>query len=118
MNNGLLRRLSKLPRERFRVRRTTEAMHAGLSSAVCELRRRLEWSQVELAHAIHKHGARTTDHGTVSRWERGVESPSPGHRTALAKIAEKHKQEGLADIFRASITCWRLVARLKLHVGD
>ena len=100
------------------MRKTTEAMHTGLGSAVCELRRRLQWSQVELAHAIDKHGARTTDHGTVSRWERGVEAPSPGHRTALAKIADKHKHEGLGDIFRASITAWRLVARLKVDIGD
>lgn len=100
------------------MRKTTEAMHVGLSSAVCELRRRMEWSQVELAHAIDKHGASTTGHGTVSRWERGVESPSPGHRAALAKIAEKHKHEGLADIFRASTIAWRLVARLKANIGD
>lgn len=100
------------------MRKTTEAMHAGLSSAVCELRRRLEWSQLELAHAIDKHGVRTTDHATVSRWERGVESPSPGHRTALAKIADKHRHEGLGDIFRASIIAWRLVARLELEIGD
>ena len=93
-------------------------MHAGLSSAVCELRRRMEWSQVELAHAIDKHGARKTDHGTVSRWERGGESPSPAHRTALAKIAEKHKHDGLADIFRAPTIAWRLVARLKVDIGD
>lgn len=93
-------------------------MHVGLSSAVCELRKRMEWSQAELAHAIDKHCARTTDPGTVSRWERGIESPSPAHRMALAKIAAKHKHDGLADIFRGSITAWRLVARLKDDIGD
>jgi hypothetical protein len=76
----------------------------------------MEWSQVELAHAIDKHGARKTDYGTVSGWERGVESPSPCHRAALAKIAEKYKHEGLADIFRASAISWRLVARLKADI--
>jgi transcriptional regulator with XRE-family HTH domain len=93
-------------------------MHVGLSSVVCELRKRMGWSQVELAHAIDKHCARTTDHGTISRWERGIESPSPAHRRALAKIAEKHKHDGLADIFRASTISWRLVARLKADIGD
>ena len=93
-------------------------MHVGLSRDVCELRKRMEWSQVELAHAIDKHGVGTTDPWTISRWERGVESPSPGHRTALAKIAEKHKHHGLADIFRAPTIAWRLVARLKDDIGD
>jgi transcriptional regulator with XRE-family HTH domain len=93
-------------------------MHVGLSYAVRELRRRLELSQEELAHAIDKHGATATDHVTVSRWERGVEAPSPSHRTALAKIADRHKQKELGDIFRASITAWRLVARLKFDIGD
>jgi len=78
----------------------------------------MKWSQVELAHAINEHRASTTNHGTISRWERGIESPSPDHRTALAKIADKHKHEGLADIFRASIISWRLVARLKVDIGD
>lgn len=73
---------------------------------------------MELAHGIDKHGARKTDHGTISRWERGVESPSPGHRAALAKIAAKHKHDGLADIFRAPTIAWRLVARLKVDIGD
>jgi hypothetical protein len=73
---------------------------------------------VELAHAIDKHGERTTDHRTIGRWERGIESPSPGHRTALARIAEKHKHDGLADIFRASTISWRLVARLKVDIGN
>jgi hypothetical protein len=37
---------------------------------------------------------------------------------ALAKIAEKHKYDGLADIFRAPTIAWRLVARLKEDIGD
>jgi hypothetical protein len=73
---------------------------------------------VELAHAIDKHGERTTDYGTIGKCERGIESPSPGHRTALARIAEKHKRDGLADIFRASTISWRLVARLKVDIGN
>ena len=93
-------------------------MHMGLSSAVCELRRRLELSQVELAHAIDEYGSKRTDHATVSRWERGIESPSATHRTALAKIAENHKHYGLCDIFRAPTLSWRLVARLTFEIGE
>ena len=87
-------------------------MHTWLGRAVNELRQRLEWSQEELGHAIGKHGGHATDYMTVSRWERGIEAPSPVKRVALGKIADRHRQEDLADIFRAGTSAWRLVARL------
>ena len=94
------------------MKKTTEAMHTGLGKAVNELRRRLEWSQEELARAIGKHDGQPTDHMTVSRWERGIDAPLPVKRMALGKIAAKHGHEELADVFRAATSAWRLVARL------
>jgi DNA-binding transcriptional regulator YiaG len=94
------------------LKKTTEVMHNWLGRAVNELRQRLECSQEELARAIGKHGGKTTDHMTVSRWERGIEAPSPIKRMALGKIAAKHGHEELADVFRAPTSAWRLVARL------
>jgi transcriptional regulator with XRE-family HTH domain len=95
------------------LRKTTEVMHTCLGRVVNELRQRLEWSQEELARAIGKHGGQATDHMTVSRWERGIDAPSPVKRMALGKIAAKHGHEDLADVFRAAMTAWRLVARLE-----
>jgi len=90
-------------------------MHVELGIAVCELRRRLEWSQTQLAHAIDKHSGKTetTDYMTISRWERGIDSPSPAKRMALAKIAAKRGHEDLAKRFRAPIVAWQLVAALR-----
>jgi transcriptional regulator with XRE-family HTH domain len=85
-------------------------MHAELSGAICELRRRLEWSQEELAEAMAKH-CRHTHPVTVSRWERGVDAPSPQKRAALARIAQRKSYEDLAKLFRAPISVWRLRSR-------
>ncbi len=94
------------------MRKTTQAMHAWLGKAVNDLRRRQDWSQEELARAIDHYGGRVTDHVTVSRWERGIDAPSPVKRSALGKIAAKNGYEDLADIFRAGVSAWRLVSRL------
>jgi len=90
-------------------------MHVELGIAVCELRRRLEWSQTELARAIDKQGSKTktTDYMTISRWERGIDSPSPAKRMALARIAAKRGHEDLAKRFRAPVVAWHLVATLR-----
>jgi transcriptional regulator with XRE-family HTH domain len=90
-------------------------MHAELGIAVRALRRRLEWSQTEMAQAIDKHGdkAKTTDYMTVSRWERGIDAPSPAKRMALAKIAAMRGHEDLAKRFRAPVVAWQLVATLR-----
>ena len=63
---------------------------------------------------IDKHGnkAKTTDYMTISRWERGIDSPSPAKRMALAKIAAKRGHEDLAALFHAPVVAWRLVANL------
>jgi transcriptional regulator with XRE-family HTH domain len=82
---------------------------------------RLEWSQTELARAIDKHGnkTKTTDYMTISRWERGIDSPSPAKRMALARIAAKHGHEDLAKRFRAPVVAWQLVATLRTEpVGE
>jgi hypothetical protein len=39
----------------------------------------------------------------ISKWEHGIDGPSPSHRMALAKIAAKHGHTDLAAIFRAPI---------------
>ena len=98
-----------------RLKRTTEVMHVELAVAVCELRRRLEWSQTELARAIDKQRCKTstTDYMTISRWERAIDSPSPPKRMALAKIAAKRGHEDLAKRFRAPVVAWHLVAALR-----
>lgn len=97
------------------VKKATEVMHVELGRAVSALRRRLEWSQAELAHAIDKHGGKTsaTDYMTISRWERAIDSPSPTKRMALAKIAAKRGHEDLAKRFRAPVVAWHLVATLR-----
>ena len=91
---------------------TTELMHAEIGRASCELRRRLEWSQEQLAEAMTK-GGQYTHPITVSRWERGVDSPCPEKRFMLAKIAQGKRQEDLADLFRAPMCAWRLVSYLR-----
>jgi transcriptional regulator with XRE-family HTH domain len=92
-------------------------MHVELAIAVCELRRLLQWSQTELARAIDKHSGKTsrTDYMTISRWERGIDSPSPAKRMALAKISTKRGHEDLAKRFRAPVVAWHLVATLRTH---
>lgn len=80
-------------------------MHAELGEAVCELRRRLQWSQEQLAQGLGKNGRRTHSI-TVSRWERGVDSPSPEKRTVLTRIAQRKGYEDLAIVLRAPISVW------------
>jgi hypothetical protein len=99
------------------MKRTTEAMHKGLSRAVIELRARMRWGQTDLAKEISRQGVRakvtlTPDQGTISRWERCESAPSPQHRMVLARIASKNGHEDLAELFRAPISAWRLVGRL------
>src|ERR1017187_3819852 len=84
------------------VKKATEVMHVELGRAVSALRRRLEWSQTELARAIDKQGrgAKVTDYMTISRWERGIDSPSPAKRMALAKISTDRKSTRLNSSHR------------------
>ena len=77
---------------------------AELNRAVCELRKRLQWSQEQLGQAIGKYGKRgTSDHMTISRWERGMRAPSPAKLVMLARIATKYRYPDLAAIFRAPL---------------
>ena len=98
------------------MRKTTYVVHAKFSSAVAELRERLEVSQPELARIIDKQSARGKNGGpkthqqTISSWENGAGVPSPRNRMALGKIAAKHGHETLAKLFRAPIATWRQVA--------
>lgn len=49
-------------------------------SSIRDLRRRLGWTQIDLAEALN------VDQGTVSRWERGVDMPRPARLAALRDI--------------------------------
>jgi transcriptional regulator with XRE-family HTH domain len=102
------------------VKKTTEAMHRALGKAVAELRARMKWSQEDLAHQISQHGNRVglmlePSVGMISRWEHGEQAPSPAYRMALARIAGKSEgTEDLAELFRAPMISWHLVAHVKL----
>ena len=49
-------------------------------SAIRDLRRRLGWTQIDLAETLD------VDQGTVSRWERGIDTPRPARVAALRDI--------------------------------
>src|SRR5689334_12101619 len=105
------------------VKRTTEAMHQGLSRAVVELRARMKWGQADLAQAIQLQGSRvhlilTPDQGTISRWERCQSAPSQQHRMVLSRISSKNGHEDLAELFRAPVSAWRLVGHVRLGLKD
>ena len=90
-------------------------MRRGLGRAVVELRARMHWGQLDLADHIAKSvgGAvmAAPDQEVISRWENGVQAPSPIYRAALARIAAKHKHDDLVETFRAPMSAWRLVGR-------
>lgn len=71
----------------------------------------MKWSQEELGLFIGKYG-QATHANVVGRWERGMDSPSPAKRCALAKLATKHYHEDLAAMFRAPIVAWHLLAHV------
>jgi ribosome-binding protein aMBF1 (putative translation factor) len=101
------------------MRKTTEAMHRGLADAVVELRRRQEWSQTELADEINKTAREPGAYGpTVARWESGTQSPGPRQRAVLANIAEKHRHEDLAEVFRAPVAAWRFMIAVQKVKGE
>jgi transcriptional regulator with XRE-family HTH domain len=98
-------------------------MQRGLSKAVITLRARQHWTQDDLANELRKCGSRlkaevTPDQGTISRWERCEQAPSPTHRMVLARIATKYEHEDLAELFRAPVHSWRLVGHFMLGLGD
>ena len=98
-------------------------MHRGLGSAVVELRSRMHWGQVDLANQIAKSGSGRSvmaapGQGSISRWENGVQAPSPVYRAALARIAAEHKHDDLVETFRAPTSAWRLVANGNKLAGD
>jgi len=80
----------------------TQIRHAALRVAVRDLRKSIGWTQDDLAAALDKHlgKKRVTRQSTISKWEVGIDGPSPSHRMALAKIASKYEHEDLAAIFR------------------
>jgi hypothetical protein len=59
-----------------------------------------------------------THPSTVSRWERGIETPHPEKPTALAKIASNARHEDLTARFRAPLSAWGLVGHMRLGLKD
>ena len=106
------------------MKKTTEAMHRGLSEAVIDLRARMEWSQEFLANEMCKVATRTgieisPTRRCVIRWESMETAPSSEHRMVLARIAARHKKtEDLAELFRAPVSAWRLVGHVKLRKAE
>ena len=97
---------------------TINAMQRGLSRAVVDLRARLQWGQEDLAREITKMAAKmrvaiAPNRICVSRWENGETAPSPEHRMVLARISAKHGHEDIAELFRAPVSAWRLVGRMR-----
>lgn len=96
-------------------------MHENLAEAVIELRRRLQLSQRELAkqidraHGRHRRLRAAVHQPVISRWERGVASPSRRHRVALAKIATQQGHEDLATMFRVPTTARQSVANQRIE---
>jgi transcriptional regulator with XRE-family HTH domain len=86
-------------------------MNDGMGRAVVEVRQLKQWSQRDLAAALTKRGSRTHE-DTVSKWERGLESPCPAKRRALSLIAEDAGSARLAAILRAPIIAWHLLSHL------
>lgn len=69
------------------------------------LRNRLGWSQGRLARAIDD----DLDTGTVSRWERGLLTPQPKKREALARFAKRHGWSDIAAAFLQPFNEWKTV---------
>ncbi len=90
---------------------TTKMMHRHIGRTVNRLREHMRVGQAEFARALGKYTeGRPPDQAQISRWERGEVLPSPAHRAALARLAEKHKKEELAELLRAPVSAWRVVA--------
>ncbi len=98
------------------MKQTTKRLrHTELANAICELRRRLNWSQTELARAIDKrlgHAKGATGFRVISDWERSIKSPNPDNRSALAQLALKQEWEDLAAIFTAGRESWDFLAAI------
>lgn len=96
------------------MRKTTDAMHRCLGRAVVELRARMDWGQMDLAHKISKSGTGgavviAPSREVISRWENATHAPSPVYRAAMARLAAKYEHDDLVHVFRAQASAWRLV---------
>ena len=87
---------------RNRRRAATRIRHEAMRVAVRTLRKRIGWTQGKLAASVDKHLGqdRTTRQSTISKWETGIDAPSPRHRMALTRISAKYKHNDLAAVFR------------------
>lgn len=78
-----------------------------------DLRRRLGLTQAQLADLVQ------VDQGTVSRWERGLESPRPARRADLQRLllrdeSRRSMQRGLAIVRQNYLPAALLDSRLRL----
>ena len=109
------------------LREATHEMHDGLGQAVSDLRREMNWSQPELAAAMHKVAKKTTGRPVTQQmiqdWEHGRYAPSAEYRSALALVAmhcartsfeaTKDRLDDLALRFSATLDGWKLHAAMK-----
>jgi transcriptional regulator with XRE-family HTH domain len=109
------------------LRRATEQMHDGLGQAVSDLRREMDWTQPDLAKAMHKVAKKTTGRPVTQQmiqdWEHGRYAPSAEYRSALALVtmhcartaieAKKERLDDLALRFSATLEGWKLHAAMK-----
>jgi transcriptional regulator with XRE-family HTH domain len=102
-------------------------MHDGLGQAVQDLRREMDWSQPDLAEAMHKVAKKTigrpVSRQMIADWEHGRYAPSGEYRSALALVTmhcartadkpTKEKLERLARRFCATLEYWQFHADMK-----
>ena len=103
------------------MRKTTQEMHDGLGQAVNDLRREMDWTQPDLAEAMHKVAKKTVGRPVsrqmIADWEHGRYAPSGAYRSALALLTMRYartanrskraKLDRLARRFSATLAYWK-----------
>jgi transcriptional regulator with XRE-family HTH domain len=102
-------------------------MHDGLGQAVMDLRREMNWTQPDLAKAMHKAARKRTGRPVtrhmITDWEHGKFAPSGVYRSALARVAmheaesarglKKERLGELAGRFSAPLASWKFHASMR-----
>jgi DNA-binding XRE family transcriptional regulator len=96
-------------------------MHDGLGRAVNDLRREMDWTQPDLAEAMHKMSkkaiGRPVSRQMIADWEHGRYAPSGEYRSALALLTmrcarranrpKRKRLDRLAKRFSATLEYWK-----------
>lgn len=103
------------------MRKATQAMHDGLGQAVNDLRREMDWTQPDLAEAMHKAAKKTIGRPVprqmIADWEHGRYAPSGEYRSVLALLTmrcarkanrpKRKRLDRLAKRFSATLEYWK-----------